>query len=217
MSEITPLFAGGGQQTTAQRLDRFARLQALSSLCKGEMDRIREELELEADTIESVTGGAYNVKVPSTGQVYRTAPEPSVYVRDEDELLDWLDDVAPDLVVEHEKLVVKDEQLAVNLIGHLSHDSAPEPDWKRVRLDMQRCFRIDTVRSVDGDSIFDALEHYGLAKVHAGVAITEDGEVVPGTETRQGRRQLTVRITDKDRFIDELTSMLPALAERSEA
>lgn len=219
MSENTPVPVtfGDTPENTADRLVRYAQLDALERLCKQERQRIRAEIEDEADTIESATGGAFNVKVPKVGQVYRTAPEPKPVVTDEAELLDWLDQEAPDLVSERDQLRVLDQQKAINLV-HAVRKHSSSATKKEIVESILSAFDVTTERSVPTDTIFEALESYGLARpTRDADYITEDGEIVPGTGVKQAERRLTIRVTEKDLFDAELRAAIPALSERNDA
>lgn len=212
---MVPVSFGDSPQTTADRLERYAMLDALERLCKAEKDRIRDDLEDDADVTEAATGGAFNVKVPKVGQVYRTAPEPKAIVDDEDKLLTWLDQEAPDLVAEKDRLRVLDEKAAVDLVRGARAGTYTKKELVAL---IGKALDVTTERSVPTDTIFDALESYGLARpTRDATYITEHGEVVPGTGVKQAPRRLTVRITEKDLFDDELRAAIPALSARSEA
>lgn len=236
MTDQLPALLGPAPETTRDRLDRIARCQAVAALVKGEEDRVRADLEADADTIEAATGGAYNVPMKGLGRVYRTDPQPKPYVADREAVERWMREEEPDLVGYRDAVEVVDHPGLLEAIAELdalARDHVRDNDGNpagqpagplplshattdAARL-LRRSLRVVRTPLLPADPVQalldlrDAEEHrYVLTP--DGVVHVPTGVLVPGIETRTAARQLTVKVEPdaKRRYVAELRALLGA-------
>lgn len=222
-----------GKLTARDLLDLHVDLDAVRDAIDDVRDRVRAELEVDADRVETATGGAYNVPVKGLGRIYRTDPEAKPYVDDVDAFAAWLvDHDRDDLVDKRRTVEVRDHETAANALAAIGDDltgelDTPEPALRHALEALVEVLRVEEEAVVAGDALERLIEHGeepALAAVIVGDewrVIAETGELVDGVSVRIADRRLTVK-PDKAargeraaRFREAILERVPAIGPGS--
>ena len=224
---MLPALFGTPDDTPAGRLLRFARVQALERMCKDEISLLRESMEVDADGIESLTGGAYNVPVAGIGRVLRTDPQPKPFVADRTLLAEWMQRETPDLTSERATAVIArpiDDDKLVAAIVELASLVSLGPDIPVIDQEAVWAVMVELHRALDivnevliPDDPIGVLIGQDLAFVDGVTVLSADGEVIPGINVKKARRQLNVTIyaetkKEADRTLRSVLSLNPTEA-----
>lgn len=187
-------------QSTAEAIEGIARSQAITSWVKDIEAAHRTYLQEQAEKVESMTGGAFNVPA-EYGRAQMTDPVPTVTIVDGEVLADWLNDTVDPTLAD---LLPTDRVWRFNY-GPLTADESVKLAVALDNLDVVTVGSI-LLNTVDAEQhliwpegITKALASRRGARVDGSSLLIPDtatGELVavPGVTATPGRRDLRVTI-----------------------